>query len=287
MLKTEKKLLLWIEKHMFLLMALLAAVISLYLKRLAIWWGSPEINYYFDGHENNIQSTFYFLLVRTVQYLPLLPLHSLKWIAGIADYAVAALCFLAVDGHREGLKLKSTFYFVVCVLSPVVYLRGVCWGQADSLAFFFLLASGLLWNKGKKIPALLLALPGIALYPCMILPVLGYLLYRRELRWKNCVYVLGLALACCLLLGASGAFLGYGLKDALASGIRWASYDPYTGLAYKEPLLWIKQMINLFGYSGVMISSIAAYRHKISYVTALLINLAVLLVYGSIMFPVA
>ena len=40
MLKIERKLLLWVEKHMFLLMALLAAGIALYLRRSAIWWAN-------------------------------------------------------------------------------------------------------------------------------------------------------------------------------------------------------------------------------------------------------
>ena len=113
MLKIEKKLILWVEKHMLWLLVLLAAVMGLYLRKIAVWWGAPDINSYFDSHAGNIQSAFYYLLVQLSQYLPLLPLHSVKWLAGMADYIVAALCFVAVGGRGEGLRAKGAFYLVV------------------------------------------------------------------------------------------------------------------------------------------------------------------------------
>lgn len=286
MLKIERKLLLWIEKHMFLLMALLAAVLGLYLRRAVIWWGSPDVLSYFDGHENNIQSSFYFLLVQLVQYLPMLPLHGVKWLAGMTDYVVAVLCVIAVGGHREKLKLKSTFYFTVCLLAPVVFLRGSCWGQTDSVAFAFLLGGYLLWKKEKKLAAVLLAVPGVALYPCFFLIVLFFLCHREEDAQERNWYYLGImAVGCYLLSGISALLTGQSWRNGILSCIRWTTYDPYTGMLYKEPLLWVKQMINLFGYGAAMISGIAAYRHKLSYKAAVLIHLVIPLVYASLLFP--
>ena len=287
MLKIEKKLLLWVEKHMFLLMALLAVAIGLFLKRMAIWWAAPNVGYYFDGHTNNIQSMFYHGLIRLVQYVPMLPLHSIKWLTVIADLAVAFLCLLAVDGHREKLKLKPTFYFAICVLSPVVFLRGVSWGQIDSIAFLFLLAAYLMWEKEKKIVAVLLAVIAGTLYPCFLPLACCWILWKcKGVPGKDWVYLGVMIVVSIVLQGVCGMALGYGFGEGVMSCVRWTTYDPYTGVAFHEPLLWVKQMVNLFGYAGVMISGIAAYRHKISYVTTLLINLAVLLVYASFMFPI-
>lgn len=287
MLKIEKKLLLWVEKHMFLLMALLAMAIALFLKRIAIWWASPDVGYYFDGHENNVQSSLFQLLVWLTQFLPLLPLHSIKWMAGLADFVVAVLCVLVVGGHKEQLKLKCTFYFVVCVLPPVVFLRGACWGQIDSFGFLFLLAAYLLWEKEKKLPALLLAVAGVTLYPCLLLVACGWILYRSKgTPDKSWIYLCAMVVASVVLQGVCAVALGHGFGEGVMSCVRWSTYDAYTGVAFHEPLLWVKQMVNLFGYSAVMISGIAAYRHKLSYVTTLLINLAVLLVYASQMFPI-
>lgn len=286
--KLEKKILLWVEKNMFLLILLLALALGLYLRRTAIWWGSPDINYYFDIHENNIQSSFYYLLLVLVQHLPLLPLHSVKWLAVLADYVVAALCFVAVGGHREKLGVKNTFLVVVCILSPLVFLRGACWGQIDSLAFAFLLGGYLLWEKGKKAAGMVLAALGAALYPCFFLLVLGWWLYRgKERQGKDGLYLGAFVVILCLLEGASALLLGNSWQNGLLSCIRWMSFDPYEGIVYREALPWIKQMVNLLGYGAAMVSGIAVCRRKIPYAAVLMIHLAVLLTYGSLLFPEA
>ena len=172
MLKIEKKMISWAERHMLWLLVALAAALGLYLRKIVVWWGAPDINCYFDSHENNVQSAFYYLLIHLTQYLPVLPLHSVKWLVGIADYIVAALCFVAVGGLKDGLKIKSAFYLVVCILSPVAFLRGICWAQVDALAFGFLLGAWILWEKEKRAVATALAICGTALYPCFLLLVL-------------------------------------------------------------------------------------------------------------------
>ena len=185
MLKAEKKLLLWVQKHMYILMPLLVAAICFYLQRIAIWWGSPDVAYYFDGHEHNVQSKLYYVIVFLAQYLPQLPLHSVKWIAGLSDYIVALLCFLSVGAHKEPLKLKGTFYISICIFSPIVFLRGVCWAQLDSLAFAFLLGAFLVLKREKYILAGILATIGSTLYPCLLLVVLVFLLMKHKETQKN------------------------------------------------------------------------------------------------------
>ena len=286
MLKIERKVLLWVEKHMFLLLAVLAAVLGLYLRRGAIWWSSPDAGYYFDGHEGNIQSAFYHLLVRLLQYLPMLPLHAVKWITVLGDYAVAVLAVVAVGGHRESSRLKSSFYFVGCILSPVAYLRGSCWAQVDSAAFALLLGAYLLWNKGQKTGGVLLAMAGAVLYPPCFVLVLGWMLYQKEgLQGKNGLYLGILFVGCFLLQGMAGLLQGQSWIEGMRSWVRWMSHDPYLGTVYKNPLGWGRQMGNVLGYGIAMGSGMAAYRHKISYGAALIIHLAVLLIYGSLLFP--
>ena len=73
--------------------------------------------------------------------------------------------------------------------------------------------------------------------------------------------------------------------EGLRSLTGWMSREPYQGTIYADPLAWGIQMGNLLGYGAAMVSGMAAYRHRISYGTALLIHLAVLLIYGSVLFP--
>ena len=286
MLKIERKLLLWVEKHMFLLLAVLAAVMGLYLRRGAIWWNSPDAGYYFDAHQGNIQSGCYHLLVHLVQYLPMLPLHAVKWLAVAADYAVAVLAVIAVGGHREETKLKSSFFFVVCLLSPVGYLRGSCWAQVDSIAFALLLGAYLLWDRGREIAGMVLAVVGVGLYPPFFLLVFGWMLCRRDsFQGKNMILFGGFVAGVCLLQGSAGLLLGWSWMEGLRSCVGWMSREPYLGTVYEDPLAWGMHMGNLLGYGVCMVSGMAAYRHKLSYTASLIIHLAVLLIYGSLLFP--
>lgn len=285
MLKLEKKILCWLEKHMFLLTAFLSVGLALYYKRIAVWWTAADINFYFDDHVNSICSAGYYLLVKLVQYLPFLPLHSMKYLTIIADYVVAVLCVIAVGGHKETGRLKSTFYFAACVLSPVAILRGAVWAQMDAVAFAFLLGGYILWEKQKKLGAVFVALPGIVLYPCFFVVAAVFIICRERLSpGKVCEYLFILTIGVCLLQGICGVIGGKTWSEGIVSGVRWLSFDPYLGERFTDPLQWAGQMVNLFGYSLAMLSGIAAYRHKISYVVLLLIHLAVPLVYGSLLF---
>lgn len=287
MSKTEKKLLEWAEKHMYQLTILLVCFIALYMRRGAIWWSSPDVGYYFDRHENHTQSAFYYVLVMLAQYLPMLPLHGMKWLYSLADFVVIFLVAEAMDGGGKRLSLKKTLFLIVCILSPVAYLRGAVWAQPDALAFSLILAAYLLWNRGWKICALIPAVLGTALYPCFVLLILGYLWFTdSRIEGKTWIYLAVLAGGLLAFQGFCGVILGDTWQGGIGTCFRWMAYEPYGGVLYKKDgLAWISQMINVFGYGASMLSVLLAYRKKLSCVTALLIHLAVLLVYGSLLFP--
>lgn len=151
MLKIERKLLEWAERHMYILVLVLIFLLALYLRRIPIWWNSENITAYFDCHENCTQTFSYYLLVLAVQYFPLLPVHSIKWISVIGDFGTAALCLLFVRDNKKDNALLPIFCYTVCLFSPVLILRGCVWAQIDSLAVMFFLLGWLLWKKGKNL----------------------------------------------------------------------------------------------------------------------------------------
>lgn len=287
MLKIEKRLLEWAEKHMCQLAVLLVCLIALYMRRGAIWWNSPDVGYYFDRHANHTQSSFYYVLVTLVQYLPMLPLHGMKWIYILADFAVIFLGAMAMDGGWKNFSLKKTLFLIVLSLSPVAYLRGAVWAQPDALAFSLILAAYLLWVRGQKKCALIPAVLGAALYPCFILLIVGYLWFSdNRISGKTWIYLAVLCAGFLMVQGLSGVVLGDTWKEGIRTCFRWMAYEPYGGVLYKQDgLAWILQMINVFGYGAAMTGVLLAYRKKISYIVALLIHLPVLLVYGSLLFP--
>lgn len=287
MLKLEKRLLEWAEKHMYQLTVLLVCVIALYMKRGAIWWNSPDVGYYFDRHTNHTQSAFYYILITLAQYLPMLPLRVMKWIYSLADFAVVFLGAMAMDGEWKKLSLKKTLFLVVLSLSPIAYLRGAVWAQPDALAFSLILAAYLLWVRGQKKCALISAVLGAALYPCFLLLIIGYLWFSdNRINGKTWRYLAVLCAGFLAVQGLSGVALGNTWQEGIRTCFRWIAYEPYGGAIYKQDGLgWILQMINVFGYGAAMTSVLLVYRKRISYIAALLIHLAVLLVYGSLLFP--
>jgi len=301
MLKAEKLVIQFIEKHLYLLMVLLVSAMALFLRRPAVWWNSPDVGAYFDGHANHTQSSLYYVLVSLIQHLPLLPLHSLKWIMGLADFAAATLCVVAAErketvaGRKETAAgsqtkdaLKSVVFYTVLIMSPVAYLRGILWAQPDVLAFVCILGAYLLWGKGKKALAVLAAVPGVTVYPAFFLLILGYLWFSdKGVRGKNWIYLGSLAAGFILLQGLCSLILGNTWKEGIMTCFRWTAYEPYGGKLFEDGLAWVKQMVNVCGYGAAMVSLLLAYKRRVSYIVPLMIHMAVLLVYGSFLFPAA
>jgi len=167
MLKIERKLIDWAEKHMLVLMLLLVSALALYVRRFPIWWNTGDVAAYFDAHENCTQSFFYFLLVRGVQALPLLPIHSIKWLSIAGDFGTAALCLLLVRGWNKKNSLLQALCYCMCLFSPVLILRGCAWAQIDSLALMSFLLGWLLWERGARLSAVFCIMLSALLYPCM------------------------------------------------------------------------------------------------------------------------
>ena len=121
----ERKILTFVEKHLLLIGALFSSALALYLRKIAVWWYYGAASFYFDMHPNHIQTTFYDLVVRLLQYLPALPLHSVKWLAGLSDFGVAGLLVLALG------KEASILPYCFCGASPgdswILWRFFCCW----------------------------------------------------------------------------------------------------------------------------------------------------------------
>lgn len=64
MLKIERKLIEFVEKHLSLLCALFSILLALYLRKLAVWWNYGAVSSYFDMHEHDTHTVTYYLVVR-------------------------------------------------------------------------------------------------------------------------------------------------------------------------------------------------------------------------------
>lgn len=290
MLKIERKLLEWVERHMFVLVLVLVSLLALYIRRIPIWWNPENITAYFDCHDNCTQSFSYYLLVQAVQYLPFLPVHSIKWISVIGDFGTAALCLLLVGKNRKDNDLLPVFCYIMCLFSPALILRGCVWAQIDSLAVMFFLLGWLLWEKDKKLLAAVSVLLSALLYPCMLACVLGLLLAEKTVAgnqgsglplagpdhreqtdkgcknnkqtgqgrlWASVIFAVWL-LGC----GLAALPLGRDFAEGMANGFAWLSYEPVSGQGFATGLDWIMETLVNLGLAGSVIGGIILVRRR-------------------------
>ncbi len=294
MIKIEKRLIEFLEKHMLLLAVLLVTMIAFLMRRQNIWYYTTDYIHFFDRHENHIQGMLYFLVVNLTGYVFDVPLHGIKWIASIADFAVAGLCVLLCKAELSKQvritkveKWKLFFLYTGCLVAPVLYIRGCVWAQIESLAMAFLLgALYMVETQGKRmrIVAVVLAAVGMALYPMYMLLIMGYCLYikREEAAWLRYLFVPAVLVA--IILEAVSSFVvGVAWKQGIMSFFQWMSYHPYTGAGYANVGEWLWQMLILSSYSIALISGVAAFLKKIPYVVAFGAQLLVAVCYGIVL----
>ena len=282
MLSIEKKLIEWVEKNRYILATILVTVFALYLRKIGIWWNEPNVTASFDMHEGYTQSSLYYVLIRLVQYLPLLPLHSVKWMAGLCDFVVAILCAYLCGG-KNGLKEgKSAIIYIVLLFSPVCFIRGVIWGQIDSVAMVLLLAALVAWEKRKLAISVLFAIVACSLYPGLFLAVVWFLQSRKV--EKRELFIVGIGGVGLILLGVCSVILGNGFADGVLSFVRWTTYHPVSAVVYDNAVEWMQQMISYMGYSVCILTAVAALRKKLKIQWTVVCHLLVTIVYGSQIF---
>lgn len=291
----ERRLLDLCEKHMLLLSLLLISLLALYLRKVAVWWNHENVLAHFDRHSNHTESSFYYLLIKAAEYLPLLPLHSIKWLGGLSDFALAFVCAKIAGGKS---RLKQSIVYMLCLFSPVVFLRGIVWAQPDSAALFLLLTAYLLYEnygkaKSRSVACLciLLAGTGIAITPCLLVIFLIYTASHAGYQKQRGPIITSVIAVTILLQTVSALLLTEHWTEGFVSALRFGTYHPLTGSLFESPEEWLIQMLILFGLPGSVISFLYAARstatgpsRRFALFTALGCQFLVTLLYSSRLF---
>lgn len=287
MLKTEKRLLEYAEKNILLLQLLLVSAIALYIRRLPIWWNPDDIAAYFDFHANNTQSLLYGLLVGAVQYLPLLPVHTIKWLAALGDFLTAVLCLLLVRRADASNRLRQVFCYTMCLFSPLLFLRGVAWAQIDSVATALFLFGWLLWDSGRRGAALCAVLLSVSLYPCMLVFAVGFACCNRKrtagrkerrllFMWTAGVVAGQLLAGGILALLSGGAF-----TDGIRSCFAWLIYEPVTGQRFASLFSWLTELLIQLALPGSVIAGVFLIKKGKAYcLPVLIVHFLLAVLYG-------
>ena len=282
MLKMEKKIFDWIDRYRLVLSLLLTAALTLYLRKIGVWWSYSAVSAAFDLHVNYTESSLYYLLVRVVQYIPILPFHSIKWLAGLCDYILGFLCVYSMEPSVKKWREREIITFIVLIFSPVLYIRGIIWGQIDSVAMVFLVLAYLLWGKDRTIPALVSATVACALYPCLLPVVVLYFFFADK--EKALFYTVWILTDTAVLLGLSSLLLGNGFLEGVETMLRWGTYDVLEGSLFTFGADWMRQLFVLYGLPVSVLTVLGALRGKLSCKWAVLMQILVTIVYGSTIF---
>ncbi len=279
MIKFEKKLIDWAEKHMLLLAALFLTALAILIRRQNIWFYGTDYLPYFDMHQGNIQSMSYWLIVRLLGYVAYSPLHGVKWLAGLSDIVVAVFCVLLLRKYME--KLPLLFAYAACLFAPVIYLSGCVLARVDSVAALFLLAGACLLQRQKYFPAIILMGVGMAIQPVFAIPaIVAYRIYEKKDKSGRRYLWLGAVGIAVLIEIVCSVFLRENWWLGVMSFFRWMMYHPYTGEVYQNAGEWLWQVLLMSGYGLAFGSIWAAFRRKIPFIAAVLVQFVVCICYG-------
>lgn len=289
MLKIEKRFIEWVEKHMLVFQFLLVSLLALYIRRIPIWWNVDEIVVWFDRHENSTQSALYYLILGWMEYLPMLPIHSMKWLSIAGDFGVAFLCLLLVRKWKKENTLLQVFCYTVCLFSPVLLLRGAAWAQIDSFAVMLFLLGWLLWEEKKQLAAGILLLLSALFYPPMLLFGLVFLwTEQKEREWKIRAFtLLGFFALWLVFHGLTGLLIGTGFAEGLQKGFAWLIYDPVTGTGFATGLDWLTDFLIAVGLPVSVLGGLVlvkTQKRKASCFAVLAAHFVLTILYGSRMF---
>lgn len=257
MILGEKRILEWVEKHIYYLYIIAITIVSIAIRYgfrdfvsgdmvsfLLPWYEVIDAN----GGINSLQEQVgdYNLLYQTIiaffTYLPLDAIYKYKILSGIFDYLLAAAAgYFIYDISKENKVRNGLLAYTIVCLSPLVFLNSACWGQCDSIYTFFCVASLVLFMKERYGWAFLAY--GIAFcfkfQTIFLLPfyLFAYLI-KKSFSILNFLWIPGAM----VIVGIPALIMGRGIKDTFL--IYLSQTETYTAMFLNYPSFWRLILVN-------------------------------------------
>lgn len=248
MLKAERKLLEWVDRHLQVIVIVVFCVLGAVIR----WPLRDNISgdsYYFllpwyeqikaNGLSQQVgdYNLLYQALIALLTHLPLKPLYAYKLVSVIFDYVLAAGAgCLTVLAARTDKQWKGTIAFGLVLLSPLVVLNSAAWAQCDAIYTSFAVLSLLALYKERY--AFSMVLLGLSftfkLQAVFLLPLFLFVYYSR--RKFSALLFLIVPLTMCAASLPSLLF-GRSLGDVFVIYFRQTSSYPYMAMNY--PSAWV------------------------------------------------
>lgn len=248
MLKVERKLLEWADRHLQIIVLAAFCLLGL-LVRFPLRGHLSGDAYYFllpwydqikaNGLSQQVgdYNLLYQALIALMTHLPLKPLYTYKLLSILFDYVLAAAAGVLTASVVKSDKLwKGTIAFGLVLFSPLVVLNSAAWAQCDAIYASFAILSVLALLKHCHVTAMILL--GLSftfkLQAVFLLPMFLFVYYTR--RKFSAVLFLIIPLTMCAA-SLPSVFFGRDLSDVFLIYFKQTSSYPYMAMNY--PSAWL------------------------------------------------
>lgn len=244
MTKFEKKILDLLTAHRVILAYAVITVLNLYLRKVAVWWNTEGIECYYDGHTHMVQGQLWWLIMRLGMVFPILPVHFMKWVATLGDFAMGAAgaCVVSKKSAVRGL----VFYAVVLIM-PFTLMRGIVWGLTDSLGIACVIAGMMIAGRGhggksgkcEFVWFVLAHVMALLFCPALVIPfcVEGIVACCKKESKKAEVFACAV-LCVAVIAGVLGIVNGFGFMQGLLGQVNFIKYEALSGTAFGDVKAW-------------------------------------------------
>lgn len=248
MTKFEKELLAWIDRHLALVVAVLASAAAL-LVRMPLMDHVSGDSYFFllpwyeQIRENglSVQVGNYNLLYQAAIWLltklRLEPIYAYKALSTVFDYALALSAALLTEHLAgEGKQWKAVAAYSAVLLLPTVFLNSCAWAQCDAIFCTFGVLALMQLVKGRYPSAMVLLGISFAckLQAVFFLPVFLFVYYRQR---KFSILEFALVPGAMLATGLPMVFAGRNILDTFLIYAQQTETYPYMSMNY--PSVWL------------------------------------------------
>ncbi len=170
MISGEKKILDYIEDHIYVFVIALAFILGAYLRfTMRYFLSGDTLEYYLPwydeikslggfkaiGTQIGDYSVLYQFMLAGLTYLPLIPLYSLKAFSILFDLIMSVTIAVIIRRNTEyGIKGAAAAFAFVWI-SPVFAMNSAMWTQCDSIYTYFVILALLYLYRDKPLGAMI------------------------------------------------------------------------------------------------------------------------------------
>ena len=170
MISGEKKILDYIEDHIYVFVIALAFILGAYLRfTMRYFLSGDTLEYYLPwydeikslggfkaiGTQIGDYSVLYQFMLAGLTYLPLIPLYSLKAFSILFDLILSVTIAVIIRRNTEyGIKGAAAAFAFVWI-SPVFAMNSAMWTQCDSIYTYFVILALLYLYRDKPLGAMI------------------------------------------------------------------------------------------------------------------------------------